>query len=293
MYEVFYWFCYFKDGYIQDRTPIDFKYRFPEVDNLGVSRQITFWIYKYVAVLFVRQYFVQINYTNRGSTELLRMPDTVIELLKWKYSMEYFEFCLGKIWHQQDLLTTLGYEITGELKATFPVFIAELKQRIDDSIIERRVSAELSPYKISNFKTNFTVIIANAFNAYSPIINDTDFTTTEAEKLRIGLQGSKRLMPKQAFTEGDIPHINYDTIYGELLVSEVVNRYIPNSFLTARTRRYVIERDEISSALKQLKYDKSTHVIIGVNFASHSVKAGLDYLKDIINLPSRFFRDGN
>jgi hypothetical protein len=291
MYEVFYWFCYFKDGYIQDRTPIDFKYRFPEVDNLGISRQITFWICKYVAVLFVRQYFVQINYTNRGSREQPKMPDTVIELLKWKDSMEYFEFCLGKILDQQDLLTTLSYEITDELQATFPVFLAELKQHIDDAIIERRVSAELSPDKISNFKTNSTAIIAKAFDAYLPIINETDFTTTEAEKLRIGLQGSNRLMPKQAFTEGDIPHMNYDTIYGELLVSEVVNRYIPNSFLTARTRRYLIEREEIPNALKQLKYDKSTHVIIGVNFVSHSVLANNDYLEDVINLPSRFFRD--
>lgn len=291
MYEVFYWFCYFKDGYIKDRTPVDFKYRFPEIDNLGVSRQITFWICKYVAILFVRQYFVQINYTNRGSTEQPRMPNTVIELLKWKDSMEYFEFCLDKILNMDGLLADLGYDVTDDLRATFSDFITVLKTRIDSAIVEQRASAELSPDKILNFKTNSTSVVANAFDAYAQIVNENDFTETEVERLRIGLQGSKRLMQKQAFTEGDIPHMNYDTIFGQLLVSEVIDRYIPNSFLTARTRRYLIERDEIPNALKQLKYDKSTHAIIGVNFACHNVKADITYLKNIINLPSRFFKD--
>lgn len=291
MYEVFYWFAYFKDGFIQDRTPIDFKYRFPEVDNLGISRQITFWICKYIALLFVRQYFVQINYTNRGSIEQPRMPDTVVELLKWKGSMEYFEFCLEKILEEQELLKSLDYEITTELRVTFDNFTVELAQSIEETIVAKRISAELSPQKITNFKTNSTQLIANAFDVYKRVINGTDFTTTETETLRIGLQGTKRLMQKQAFTEGDIPHMNYDTIFGELIVSEVLNRYIPNSFLTARTRRYLIERSEIPAALKQLKYKNLTHVIIGVNFVSHSIRTDLGYLKDIINLPSRFFRD--
>lgn len=291
MYEVFYWFSYFKDGYIQDRTPVDFKYRFPEVDNLGLSRQITFWICKYVALLFIRQYFVQINYTNRGSREQPRMPDTVVELLKWKGSLDYFEFCLDKILNEQELLNALGYTITEELTDTFDEFKTSLAQNIEEAIVARRISAELSQDKIENFKANSIELIANAFDVYTPILNEIDFTNSETEVLRIGLQGTRRLMLKQAFTEGDIPHMNYDTIFGELIASEELNRYIPNSFLTARTRRYLIERNEITAALKNLKYNSSTHVIVGVNFVSHSISADLDFVKDIINLPSRFFRD--
>lgn len=291
MYEVFYWFAYFKDGFIQDRTPVDFKYRFPEVDNLGLSRQITFWICKYVALLFIRQYFVQENYTNRGSTEQPRMPDTVVELLNWKGSIDYFEFCLNKVLEEQELLKLLGYTITEEFRTTFDSFKNELKQRIEDAIVAKRFSAELSPQKVINFKTNSVKLISDAFDVYKPIENNTDFTTTETDILRIGLKGAKRLMQKQAFTDGDIPHMNYDTIYGELIASEELNRFIPNSLLTARTRRYLIERSDIPAALKQLKYNKSTHVIVGVNFVSHSIQNSLSYLKDIINLPSRFFRD--
>lgn len=291
MYEVFYWFSYFKDGFIQDRTPIDFKYRFPEIDNYGVTGEITFWICKYVALLFVRQYFVQINYTNRGSTEQPRMPDTVVELLKWKDSVEYFEFCLNKILKEQELLNILKYGITEEHRTQFTVFIAELKRRIEEAIVQKRISAELSPDKIAAFKSNSIELITKAFDMYKPILNETNFVETESEKLRIGIQGTKRLMPKQAFTEGDIPHMNYDTIFGELVVSEEIHRYIPNSFLTARTRRYLIERSEIPSALRQLKYSKESHIIIGVNFAKHNVSSKLNYLEDIIDLPSRFFRD--
>ncbi|MWW26027.1 hypothetical protein [Algibacter lectus] len=291
MYEVFYWFAYFKDGYIQDRTPVDFKYRFPEVDNLGISRQITFWICKYISLLFIRQYFVQINYTNSGSTDQPRMPDTVVELLRWKGTMDYFEFCLDKVLEEQELLNILGYTITDELRITFDSFKIELKQRIEDAIVARRFSAELSPQKIINFKTNSVKLISDAFDVYKPIQNSTDFTTTETDILRIGLQGTKRLMQKQAFTDGDIPHMNSDTIFGELVVSEELNRYIPNSLLTARTRRYLIERNDVGEALKQLKYKKATHIIVGVNFVSHSIQNSASYLADIINLPSRFFRD--
>jgi hypothetical protein len=219
------------------------------------------------------------------------MPDTVVELLKWKGSIEYFEFCLNKILDEQELLASLGYTLSEELKTTFHNFTIELTEKIEAAIVAKRISAQLSPQKITNFKTNSIRLIANAFDVYKPIINSNDFSTTEREILRISLQGTKRLMQKQAFTEGDIPHMNYDTIFGELIVSEVLNRYIPNSFLTARTRRYLIERSEVPDALKQLKYKNSTHVIIGVNFVSHSISPELDYLKNVINLPSRFFRD--
>jgi hypothetical protein len=291
MNAVFHWFSYFKDGYIQDRTPVDFKYPFPEVDNLGLSRQITFWICKYIALLFIRQYFVQINYTNRGSTEQPSLPDTVIELLNWKGSMEYFEFCLNKVLEEQELLDLLGYKITVEHRKTFDAFKLELTRRIEEAIVAKRISATLSPQKISDFKTNSIKLVSDKFDFYKRIENTTDFIASKNDILRISLRGDKRLMQKQAFTVGDIPHMNYDTIFGELIVSEVLNRIIPNSLLTARTRRYLIERNEIVEALKQLKYNKTKHIIIGVNFPSHSLQKDVSFIADIISIPSRILRD--
>jgi hypothetical protein len=291
MYEVFNWFSYFKDGYIQDRIPVDIKYRFPEVDNLGISSQTTFWICKYITILFIRQFFVQVNYNNRGSTEQPKMPDTVVELLKWKNSIDYFKFCLRKILEEKELLNELGYIIDKEHRINFVKFNNELTKNIEEAIINKRISAKLSSEKINDFKINSIQLITKAFDKFKPIVNENDFTTLDVETLRIGLQGTKRLISKQAFTDGDIPYMNFDTIFGELIVSQVINKTITNSLLTARTRRYLIERNEVSEALKQLKYKKEKHIIISINFVKHSIPKNLNYLKDIVELPSNFFRD--
>ena len=288
MYDIFYWFAYFKEGYVNRVTPTDFKYPFPDIDNLGLSRQITFWICQYVCLLFIRQFFLQPYYTFHQFTEQPRLPNKVLELLKWKDALDYFKFCLNKILENKDLLDLLGYNLSDAILEDIEGFEPELRIRIEEQIQQNRTNAPLSDNKISQFLASSATMIDDAFNQYRLIINKDDFANDEPV-MRFGLNGGSILFRKEGFTEGDIPHLNYDSIFAQQIIYDQINRYIPNSFLGARTRRYLIDRENFEDAFKRLKYDKEKHLIVGFGFFDNGLVEIPDFFEDMIRLTSPVF----
>lgn len=52
MDEIFYWFDHFSNEYKSRAEPIEYKYFFPEIDNLGISRNVVHNICLYISLLF-------------------------------------------------------------------------------------------------------------------------------------------------------------------------------------------------------------------------------------------------
>ncbi len=291
MYEIFYWFAYFKEGYVNRVTPTDFKYPFPDIDNLGLSRQITFWICKYIALLFIRLYTLQPNYTYQNFTDQPVLPDEVLQLLKWQDSISYFVLCLEKVMEKEELLSELGFTIiVQENRDQFETFIRDLRKNIDHAIVQNRLQAPISEEKEQQFKDSSAELIDKAFIAYDEIVNNKDFDENTSVD-RFGLYGSRILTKKEGFTDGDIPHLNYDTVFAQQIIYGTINRFIPNSFLTARTRSYLIERVQIQEALNKLNYNADIHVIVGVGFLDFMIDKSTPFLRDIKKIPSTFFDD--
>ncbi len=265
MTDIFSWFENFKNELNNRRTPIDFKYYFPELDNLGNRRQVNYWICSYISILFIRQYSLHQYYTYQSFTTLPNLPNDVLVLNNWLDSISFFERCLNDVIANKELITELKYdEIVISKRNEFQTFIKDLKEAITNKIGQQKLNAELSDDKINNFYTKSNEIITNGFKAYESIFVAKDEEYVKSE-LKLSINGTVTLMSKSAFTDNDIPHLNADTILAESIVTNKIKQIIPNSFAISRTKRYLLNRDNILLALSKIIDSIKDVVIIGIS----------------------------
>ncbi|MFC4874521.1 hypothetical protein [Negadavirga shengliensis] len=264
MTQIFFWFEYFRNEF-KHRTPIDLRYYFPGLDNLGNRRQVNYWICCYITILFLRQYSLHKYYIYQDFTALPNLPDDVLELSSWLDSISFFEKCLNNILANKELIVELEFEQLVETKREdFSLFINDLKKAIKGKIGRQKLNAELSEEKIRNFYSKSNEIISNAFDVYKPIFVAKDKEHSKGE-LKLSVNGEITLMSKSAFTDNDVHHLNYDTVFAGAIVNNKVKRLIPNSFLIARTKRYLLNKDNILIALNKIVGNSSDIIIVGVN----------------------------
>lgn len=289
--EIFQWFEYFGNEF-NHRTPIDFRYYFPELDNLGNRRQVNFWICSYIAVLFLRQYSLHQYYTFQSFTTQPTLPDDVLELSSWLGSASFFEKCLNNLLSNKELIEDLEFEKIIETKREeITSFTNNLKDAINHEIGQQKLTAELSKEKIQNFYSKSNEIISKAFEVYKPIFASKDEEHSKSE-LKLTVTGEKTIMSKSAFTDKDIPHLNYDTVFADAIVTNKIKRLIPNAFSIARTKRYLLNKENILVALSKIISNNNDVIIIGVNIG-YQTKEILDASKFkniLIYIPSREYQ---
>ncbi len=286
MTEIFSWFEHFRNDFKNLDTPIDLKYYFPGLDNLGNRRQVIYWICSYIAVLFIRQYSLQQYYTFQNFTSQPKLPENVIELNNWLDSVSYFEKCLDDILQNKILISDLGFEkIVEENIDNFKNFISTLTKNIKNKIGKVKLEATLSEKKINQFYEQSNRIISNAFKVYKKIFVNGD---TKNSDLKLTVNGAATLMSKSAFTEGDIPHLNFDTVFASSIANNNIKRLIPNSFLIARTKRYVFNKDNILEALDKLINGNNDILIITINidYQLSKILEESSFKNYITNIPS-------
>jgi len=285
--DIFQWFEYFRNEF-KHRTPIDLRYYFPELDNLGNRQQVNFWICSYIAVLFLRQYSLHQYYTYQNFTTQPTLPNDILELSSWLDSASFFERCLNNILSNKELITDLEFEKVIETKREeFASFTTNLKDAIKDRIGQQKLSAELSEDKIQEFYSKSNAIISEAFEVYKPIFIPKDEEHSSSE-LKLSVNGERTIMSKSAFTDNDIPHLNYDTVFSGAIATNKIKRLIPNAFLIARTKRYLLNKENVVVALTKIIGNNNDLIIIGVNIG-YQTKEILDTtkFKDIlIQIPS-------
>jgi hypothetical protein len=75
-------------------------------------------------------------------------------------------------------------------------------------------------------------------------------------------------MSKSSFVENDIPHLNFDDVLAQSIVRNSLKKYIPTSFLVARTERYLVSSDDVVLAVQKIisgKTKKKDIIILGFN----------------------------
>lgn len=93
-------------------------------------------------------------------------------------------------------------------------------------------------------------------------------------------------MTKSAFTDNDIPHLNYDSIFANQISRNNIKRYIPNSFLISRTRRYLLNNDNILKGLDKLINNNSEIIIVAVNAGNRLEEILKNYNSIVKYIPS-------
>lgn len=292
--EIFHWFENFRNEF-KHNTPIDTRYYYPELDNLGNRRQVNYWICSYIAILFLRQYSLHQYYTYQDFTAQPNLPNEVLELSSWLDSISYFEMCLKDVLSNKELLTELRYEkLIEESSKAFSEFTSNLKEAIKNKIGEQKLNAELSEDKINQFYTKSKEIIRNAFDEYKSIFIEKTESHLKSE-LKLSLNGERTLMSKSAFTDNDIPHLNYDSVFAGSIATNKIKRLIPNAFLIAKTKRYLLNKSNVISAISKIIAGNNDIIIIGINL-DYQLKRTLDksnYKNIIQNIPSTEYHSQN
>jgi hypothetical protein len=288
MTEIFYWFEHFRNEFKNIGRPIDLKYYFPELDNLGNRRQVNYWICSYLTILFIRQYSLNQYYIYQNFTDLPNLPNNIRELGNWLDSISFFEKCLNDVIGNDELIKDLGYkELVVEKKEAFEQFIEDLKDQITNAIGEQKLNAELSQEMIKHFFESSNPILTKAFEVYKPVFIPLDAEHNEG-RLKLSLSGAITLESKSAFTENDIPHLNYDTFFANSIVRESIKRYIPNSFIVAKTKRYLLRREDIIASISKLIGENPEIIIVGVNlqYRVHEILENSNFKDRVIPIPS-------
>ncbi|WP_321480081.1 hypothetical protein [uncultured Bacteroides sp.] len=287
MTQIFYWFENFRNEF-KHTHPIDLRYYFPELDNLGNRRQVNYWICSYVTILYLRQYSLYQYYITQDYTALPYLPNDVLELSSLLNTVPYFERCLNNVLSNKDLIAELKFEkLIEDNKENFSLFISNLKEAIKDKIGQQKLNAELSNDKINNFYSKSNTIISKAFEVYKPIFVEKDDEHSKSE-LKLSVNGEIELMSKSAFTDNDIPYLNYDTSFASAIATHNIKRFIPNAFFIARTKRYLLNKDNVILALTKIIGNSNDIIIVGINIG-YQLKDILEnsYFKnDIRYIPS-------
>src|SRR5690606_15400920 len=128
--EIFHWFENFRNEF-KHRTPIDFRYYFPELDNLGNRSQVNYWICSYITILFLRQYSLHQYYIYQNFTAQPNLPDDVLELNSWLDSVSFFERTLKNVLSNKELIADLEFEkLVESNRDNFSAFINDLNSGI-------------------------------------------------------------------------------------------------------------------------------------------------------------------
>lgn len=293
MTEIFFWFEDFRNEFKSRRAPLDTKYYFPELDNLGNSQQINFWICSYLTLLFIRQYSLDTNYVYQNHTALPQLPDNVIELNNWLDSVNYFERCLQETLKNDELVSELRWtSLVESNKANFEKFVGDLKTAITEKIGQQKLNAPLSQEKIQKFKESTNAIITASFKNYDDIFISINEDQKDKE-LKLSVSGLRTLMTKSAFTDDDIPHLNYDTIFAEQVAKYNIERFIPNSFLVASTKRYLLNTDNILFGIEKIIANNKDVIIIAINisYEFNQLLATSKYASLVKRIPATDIRD--
>ncbi len=264
MTQIFYWFEHFSNKF-KHNTPIDFKYSFPELDNLGNSRQVIDWICNYITILFLRQYSLHPHYIFQDFTTLPDLPDDILELSSWLGSIPFFEKCLNNVLSNKKLIADLNLKkIVTEKKDNFASLIGNLKKAIKNKIGERKLNAPLSDKEIQEFYSQSNEEISKTFEWYKSIFITKDDEYSKGE-LKLRINGERTLISKSAFIDDDTSQSGENSFFAEAIAMRNIKCLIPNAFFIARTKQYLFNKDNILTALTKIINNNNDIVVIGVN----------------------------
>lgn len=265
----------FKDG-IRGFMYYESHYPFIGIRGVNASDIIRFWIKKYMAVLFLRQYTLHSHYIYEDTLQLPRVPESMSEKYAWNNELDILQDLLQKICADTEMLEALGYQHMSDKqwfvengKPVPPELIESFKAQIEHDMERTRKEQSISKTKLEEFYTATRSILCPVFAQYQSLFGNISITENYN---KISIIGSHQIMDKQAFVEDqEICHANADSIVAEH-ASLDFRQLALNIFMYMQSRRYILKEQDVWTIIKNLPNNKNDFVIfsIGIN---------LNYLK--------------
>lgn len=172
-----------------------------------------------------------------------------------------------------------------KLKKKSSKFIDVLESSLEEAIEDARLNADIDYEKEWEFYEKSKDAIVGALEKFDSIQNsEKDF---EGEPtISFGVNGTMNLFQKSAFTTGDIPHLNADTILSQQIVYQNINYYIPNAFLSARKKRYLLRKEDLVKGIEKLGFDVDRDIIVAMNLNIYGIDDFQNIEEHITRVPS-------
>ncbi|MBP6872640.1 MAG: hypothetical protein KBC43_11595 [Bacteroidales bacterium] len=276
MGEVFRMFIQFRDPFETKYTWISNKYYFPNLDGLHSDGIIKYWITKYTALLFLRQYSIQPYLVTMKPLELPATPDEQGEKNKLISNLDFFASLVNEILRDDELLlkvklSFINKEWIRENMIPDPIeLILQYKEQLEKAFEKTEIEQEVSASKIKQLEESSTTIIKKSIKEYEIINNK---VIIDADYNNWFIHGERAVIEKSAFSDNtDIHHMNFDSF----IASHIANKFkqgLSETFFYTKRVRYLLNPEDIYSGIDKLTINDAEWLII-------SFGNNLQYLKE-------------
>ncbi|MBW8201375.1 hypothetical protein [Flagellimonas abyssi] len=172
-----------------------------------------------------------------------------------------------------------------KLKKKSSKFIDVLESSLEEAIEAARLNADIDYEKEWQFYEKSKDAIVGALEKFDTIQN-TEESFDGEPTISFGVNGTMNLFQKSAFTTGDIPHLNADTILSQQIVYQNINYYIPNAFLSARKKRYLLRKEDLVKGIEKLGFNVDRDIIVAMNLNIYGIDDFQNIEEHITRVPS-------
>ncbi len=285
MGEVFKMFIQFRDPYERKYTWISHKYGFSNLDGLNSDGVIKYWITKYIALLFIRQYSIQPYLITMKPLELPQVPDEQGEKKQLITNLDFFAGLVEELLQDSELLkkaklSFIDKEWIEKNKLPDPVaLVHQYKKQLEDAFNQTEIQQEVSKDKSNQVKESSISIIKSAVTDYDCIKNN---TIIEKDYNNWFIHGERAVMEKNAFSDNtDVHHMNFDSFLPAHIASKF-RQGISETFFYTKSEKYLLNPEDVFNAIDKLKINSSDYVIIsfGNNLSYIKEQFSIDELTD-------------
>lgn len=245
----------FKDG-IRGFIYYESHYPFIGVRGVNASDIIRFWIKKYMAVLFLRQYTLNTYYIYEDTLQMPRVPESMSEKYAWNNELNVLKDLLHELCEDKETLNALGLQHMSDTQwfvekgKTVPSELIEsFKAQLVDNMEQTRREQSVSETKLKEFYNVTRDILHRTFLRYQSFFDNPPITC-DYHKITIG--GYRQIMDKQAYVEDqEICYANADCIVAERASFEFQQLAL-NIFIYMQSRSYILKEQDVWTAINNL-----------------------------------------
>ncbi|WP_372800876.1 hypothetical protein [Lutibacter sp.] len=262
MTQVFSTFFKFLDPYDNHFPWISEKYSFPELESLNDLNLIKHWICKYIGTLYIRQFYLRVNYTFEKPIESPFFPESIREKRLWLNNFNFLINTIKELIKDRDLMNTLNFPIEDN---QYLKYLYKIKYELKDDFDKAEINAVLVIDKLQMFYSKSSEILENVFSDYIQIKNENKILNSE-EFQTYNIQGTYNITEKEIFTDSGINHLNFDSFQAQFLASHF-RKSVAEIFHFNKSKKYLLNQEDVFPAIKMLNLNKNDFVIVcfGVN----------------------------
>lgn len=275
MGEVFKMFIQFRDPYETKYTWISHKYGFSNLEGLNSDSVIKYWITKYIALLFIRQYSIQPYLITMKPLELPQVPDEQGEKKSLITNLDFFAGLVEELLDDSELLKKAKLSFIDKKwieknKLPNPVaLVHQYKKQLEVAFNQTEIQQVVSKSKSKQVEESSINIIKSTISDYDCIKND---TIIEKDFNNWFIHGERAVLEKKDFSDNtDVYNMNFDTF----LPTHIANKFrqgISETFFYTKSEKYLLNPEYVFKAIDKLRINSSDYVII-------SFGNNLSYLK--------------